>query len=70
MEFFHLQVNRWNWRTSSYVRLVRLRRPKATCSLSYAGYRPKPVAAVLLERITLRASPTQAGWGKGRKLTT
>jgi hypothetical protein len=28
MKFCHLQVNGWNWRTSSWVKLVSLRRPK------------------------------------------
>jgi hypothetical protein len=29
------------------VKLVRLRRPKATCSPSYADYKPKTNAAIL-----------------------
>jgi hypothetical protein len=32
-EILSFQINGWNWRTSSYVKLARLRRPKATFSL-------------------------------------
>jgi hypothetical protein len=35
MKFCNLQVNRWNWRTSSYVKLIRFRRPNVTCFLLY-----------------------------------
>jgi hypothetical protein len=41
MKFCHLQVHGWNWRTSSYTKLARLRRPKIVWSPSYADYRPK-----------------------------
>jgi hypothetical protein len=34
-----LQVNGWNRRTSSKVKLSRLRKPKAACFLSYMKYR-------------------------------
>jgi hypothetical protein len=37
----------WNWRTSSYVKLVRLTRPKVTCSPSFADYRHKTNAEIL-----------------------
>jgi hypothetical protein len=47
MKFCHSQVNEWNWRTSSQVKLVRLRRPKAACSPSYADYRSTTNAALL-----------------------
>jgi hypothetical protein len=33
MKFCYLQVNEWHWRTSSYVKLKRFRRQKATYSL-------------------------------------
>jgi hypothetical protein len=33
MKLCHLQVNGWNWRTSSKAKLVRLRRPKIVFSL-------------------------------------
>jgi hypothetical protein len=38
-KFCHLQVNGWNWRTSSYVKLFRFRKPKAACFLPYVEYR-------------------------------
>jgi hypothetical protein len=34
-EILPLQVNGWNWRTSFWVMLARLRRPKIVCSLSH-----------------------------------
>jgi hypothetical protein len=37
MKSYHLQVNGWNWRTSTTVRLARLRRSKIVCSPSYAS---------------------------------
>jgi hypothetical protein len=49
MKFFHSQVNGWSWRTSSYTKLARLRRPEVTCSPSYADFRPKTNALILLE---------------------
>jgi hypothetical protein len=48
-KFCHLQVNGWNWRTLSSVKLVRLRRPKIVCSPSYADYRTKTNAVILLD---------------------
>jgi hypothetical protein len=36
MKSYHLQGNRWNWVTSFWLRLARLRRPKILCSPSYA----------------------------------
>jgi hypothetical protein len=36
-------------RTSSYMKLVRLRRPKIVCSPSYVDYRPKTNAVILLD---------------------
>jgi hypothetical protein len=43
------------------VKLIRLRRPKATLSLSYAEYRPKTNAAILWDTGGIR---------QGRKLKT
>jgi hypothetical protein len=48
-KFFYLQVNGWNWRTSPYAKLARLKRPKITCSPSYVDYRPKTNAEILLD---------------------
>jgi hypothetical protein len=44
-----LQVSRWNWKTSSYAKLVRHRRSKVTDSPSYADYRPKTNAVIFLD---------------------
>jgi hypothetical protein len=49
MKFCHSQVNGWNWRTSSYEMLARLRRPKIACSPSYVDYRPKTNEEILLD---------------------
>jgi hypothetical protein len=38
MKFCHLQVNRWNWRTSS-SEVNQAQKAKVTCFLSYAEYR-------------------------------
>jgi hypothetical protein len=48
-EILPLPVNGWNWRKSSSVKLARLRRPKITCSPSYADFRPKTNAVILLD---------------------
>jgi hypothetical protein len=47
MKFCLSQINGWNWRTSSSVKLGRLRRPKPVCSLSYMEYRLNTNAAIL-----------------------
>jgi hypothetical protein len=49
MKSCHCQVNRWNWRTSFWVRLARLRRPKIICSPSYAEFRSRANAAMWLD---------------------
>jgi hypothetical protein len=49
MKSHHSQVNGLNWRTSSWARSARLRRPKIICSPSYLGYRPKTIAVILLD---------------------
>jgi hypothetical protein len=42
--------------------------PKITYSTSYADYRPKTNAVILLDMgHTLRGDWEQEGWGKGRK---
>jgi hypothetical protein len=71
MKFYHLQVNGWKWRTSSKVKLARLRRPKITCSPSCADYRPKTNAELLLGMgHTLRGESIQEEQGKGWKPKT
>jgi hypothetical protein len=58
-------------RTSSYMKLGRVRRPKAACSPSYADYRPKTNAAIYYRTwVTLRRGHTWEGYGKGRKPKT
>jgi hypothetical protein len=43
-----------------HLKLARLRRPKITCSPSYADYRPKTNAAILLDMgHTLRGEQIQ-----------
>jgi hypothetical protein len=60
MKFCHSQVSGWNRRTSSLVKLVRLRKPKITCSPSNADYRPETNAVILLDMgHTLRGEHTQ-----------
>jgi hypothetical protein len=71
MKFCHSQVNVWNWRTSSQAKLPRLRKPKITCSPSYADYRPKTNAVILLDMgHMLRGRRHTGGIGKGRKPKT
>jgi hypothetical protein len=66
------QVNKWNWRTSSLVKLARLRKPKIMCSPSYADFRPKTNAVMLLDMgHTLREEHRRKeGIRKGRKPKT
>jgi hypothetical protein len=53
------------------VKLASLRRPKFTCSPSYADYRPKTNAVILLDMgHTLRGEHTWEEQGKGRKPNT
>jgi hypothetical protein len=49
MKSYHSQVNEWNWRTSFWSRLARLRRPKVICSLSYEDFSSSVNAAMLLD---------------------
>jgi hypothetical protein len=48
MKSCHLQVNGWNWRTSS-AKLTVPRRPKIVYFPSYADFRPKTNAIILLD---------------------
>jgi hypothetical protein len=47
MKCCHLEMNGWNWRTSSRMKLARLRRPKAARFLLYAEHRTNINAALL-----------------------
>jgi hypothetical protein len=49
MKSYHLEVNGWNWITSFWVRLARLRRPKIICSPSYVDFRSMANAAMWLD---------------------
>jgi hypothetical protein len=61
MKSYHLQVNGWNWRTSSCIRLARLRRPKIVSSSSYADFRSRANAVMLLDM--LRGEHIWEEWG-------
>jgi hypothetical protein len=49
MKFCHSQVNGGNRKTSSYVKLVRIRRSQIIYSPSYVDFRPKIIAIMLLD---------------------
>jgi hypothetical protein len=68
MKFCCLQVNGWNWRTSSYKWSARFRRPKATCFLSYMDYEPNINTAILLKQAILRGGHIWENEGKTREL--
>jgi hypothetical protein len=62
MKSYHLQVNGWNWRTSFWVRLVRLR-PKIVCSTTYADFRSRANTAMLDLGHMTRGEHIQEVWG-------
>jgi hypothetical protein len=68
MKFCCLQVNGWNWRTSLWVKLVRFRRPKVTCFLSYVKYRLNTNTAVLWKTGHTKGGHIWEGEYKRRKL--
>jgi hypothetical protein len=47
------------------VKLARLRRPKIACPSSYADYRPKTKAAILLDMGHTKGRTCMGGIGKG-----
>jgi hypothetical protein len=49
------------------VKLVRLRRPKAACSPSYADYRPKTNAAILWDMGHTKGRPHRVGIGQEKE---
>jgi hypothetical protein len=63
MKFCHSQVNGWNWKTSYSVKLARLRRPKAMCSLSYVKNRTNTNAAILRNTGHTKGRSTTGGVG-------
>jgi hypothetical protein len=67
MKFCHLQANEWNWRTSSYAKLIRFRRPKSICSPSFSDYRPKTNAAILSDTGHSKGQRHMGGIRQGKK---
>jgi hypothetical protein len=49
------------------VELVRVRRPKAACFLSYVYYRPKINAAILCDMGHTKGRPLMGGIGQGKE---
>jgi hypothetical protein len=49
------------------VKLVRLRRPKASCSSSYADYRPNTNAVILWNMGHTKGRPCIGGIGQGKE---
>jgi hypothetical protein len=49
------------------VKLVKLRRPKIACSPSYADYRPKTNAAMLLDMGHTKGRLCKGGIGQGKE---
>jgi hypothetical protein len=49
------------------VKLIRLLRPKAACSLSYANYRPKTNAALLWDVAHTKGRMHTGGIGQGKE---
>jgi hypothetical protein len=49
MKSYHSQVNGWNWRTSFWVRLAKLRRPKIVWSPSYVDFSYRERTAMWLD---------------------
>jgi hypothetical protein len=68
MKFCHSQVNGWNWRTSSEVKLSRLKRPRAACSLSYVKCRPKTNAVILWDVVHTKGKLHMGGIGQGKEI--
>jgi hypothetical protein len=69
MKSHHSQVNGWNWRTSSWARLARLRRPKIVCSPSYVDFRSRTNAVMWLDLGHMtRREHIQEEWGGNPKL--
>jgi hypothetical protein len=55
---FYSQVNGWNWRTSFWARLVRLRRPKIIYSPSYADFRSREIQQCCWTWVTWQGEST------------
>jgi hypothetical protein len=61
---YYSHVNGWNWRTSFWARLARLRRPKIVCSPSYVDFKSRAKVVMSLDLgHTLRGEHIQEEWG-------
>jgi hypothetical protein len=49
------------------MKLVRLRRPKITCSPSYSDCRPKTNTAILCDMAHTKGNPCTGGIGQGKE---
>jgi hypothetical protein len=49
LSFASKWINGWHWRTSFWVTLARLKRPKIVCSPSYAHFRSRANTAMVLD---------------------
>jgi hypothetical protein len=64
MKSYHLQVNGWNWRTSFWTRLARLRRQTIKCSPSYVDFKSRANTARGLDfGHMIRQEHTREVWG-------
>jgi hypothetical protein len=64
MKSYHSQVNGWNWRTSFWAMLARLRRPKIICPPSYADFRSRANTAMWFDvGHIIRRKHTREVWG-------
>jgi hypothetical protein len=70
MYSYHLQGNRWNWRTSFWSRLARLKRSKIVCSPSYADFRSTANIVMLYYLDHMLRGEHLGGMGIGRKPKT
>jgi hypothetical protein len=67
MESYHLQVNEWNWRTSFWARLARLRRPEIVCSASYVDFMSRANTAMCLNLDHMTGDSTYGRYGTRMK---
>jgi hypothetical protein len=63
MKSYHSQVNGWNWRTSFWARLARLRKPKIVCSPLYVDFRSRANAAMCWTWATWHGESTYGRYG-------
>jgi hypothetical protein len=63
----HLQVNNEVENIILSVNQIRLRRSKITCSPSYADYRPKTNATILIDKGHTKGRPCTRGIEQGKE---